>query len=1433
MAYPYTAIATLKYRPPPTSGPSISFDKGQRITVLAAADDDGDWLEGENEQGVKGVFPATFVQRVDEEEPVKQQDGGAAVETEAATLAQKEDELVPIEASQEKGDESTAPPAPAAVESAASTVADPAPTSAEPPTSPPAPARQPSLPSVDAPEPASTTPKSAPPPPAKKPNALAARIAAFNTAGSAPTPAPIPRPKPASKWSRPSPPVAAPAAAEGPSSSLPAAPPALVQSESSDSSAGKPKEFSAEDAKESIGKGGGSLRDRIAALQGLKMDQPAPPGRAPKPWKKKVVEEEAAPEEGATTIKEEQADAEKNLEEAVVKDHKPNIDETTHEGDVPGFEPAEATTEELREQVQDYKPASAKEDDSIGATAPVAASVDEPTPVDLPPSHGAPSESVEPTAVPALESSSAGPKAVELEPTEGEAAPVAEAEEDSEEAKRSAIAARMAGLGGQRMGLPMPALPKRAAGPRRNKSAAKSPAAEEPAIVPVAAVPAQVEQESIGEVDKQVEQVATTEEPVQESGTKEIEAEAVQPVEPATEKGEDVLASMGGASKLLGNDEDDEEEEPADIDDFDTPAPPAPPRPAGPPPPAAAGFEEKPTDLSDPELEEGETQVEEDEFAQRDEPQEEERTVGEEAVEALPTPASAELTVDDVKDEEPESLSAPPPLPASRPPMPPPFVRAPTDQPSADEGDQEKAAIDNPEPVTRSPPPPTRPIVPPPISTGAETITDEPRPTAKAPDALSPPLPDLASRPPLPPMLASFAVPSGDEREHPPIPRHPAPLDKEKVTTAAEDQIMNEMEVVTPTQEAADESTAGIEVDAPSVAHIAEGRQAEPQGGVAQSSLPQPGKTEGELSPPQQLSSGSQSPAEEKGEDEGEDEEEEEEEEEEDPEVARRRALAARMAKLGGMNMRMGPMIPPIGGIGAMGGPKKTVKKKKAVKAEEEKPQEPEEQAVESAFGTPSPTPDYHHHHARHVGSFPAGGFALPGIAPLRPPPQPRPEAEPEAEAETEEQPTDASIEAEAEPDVQQKDEPAPPPIPANRPPSMPPPSRSIPPPFDGTVGVVDDAELAALDRALSEEPEDLVDEPEKEEDELPAPPPPPRPAGGHQSSVPTSPPLPPSALPSSPPTRTVPTPSSQDSTSSLARQTTRSSRRSSTFLSSTAEKMGFSASPRQSLDLAFDAERVQAGGAPGAYAARDLDLDAMSGNAWWRVKGGLPRSLQGRRDVLCEVVSEASSTRRGKTRSENEIEVIYPDFSKTLISIAFDVEDTTETTTALSQAHFPPPAKPSLEVLLRWSASLGAQIFGAAYAKAGDKSARGLTDEQLVDFCFGRASEPLGPIGSTYGAKVFEVTVEGKKGAAVAEDDEPRAGDIVVFRDVKLKQTLGSKTVGSHVAIVGGWDAKKHKLRVLEVDAKNGGVDENSYKLDEVKQGKVEVFRVAPRDYV
>lgn len=76
-----------------------------------------------------------------------------------------------------------------------------------------------------------------------------------------------------------------------------------------------------------------------------------------------------------------------------------------------------------------------------------------------------------------------------------------------------------------------------------------------------------------------------------------------------------------------------------------------------------------------------------------------------------------------------------------------------------------------------------------------------------------------------------------------------------------------------------------------------------------------------------------------------------------------------------------------------------------------------------------------------------------------------------------------------------------------------------------------------------------------------------------------------------------------------------------------------------------------------------------------------------------------------------------------------------------------------------------------------------------------------------------------------------------VVTIAAKFKHNLSSKTVGSspeapHVAIVAGWDAKKGKLKVVEVEGRNGTVDEGSYRIDEMRAGQVVVYRVAPKDF-
>lgn len=117
--------------------------------------------------------------------------------------------------------------------------------------------------------------------PPKKPMSLKDRIAAFENKGGSsgpPAPAPVPRPRPAGggvSWKPKAP-----------------SPPDSPRVSTSDDGEKKSAGLSAADAKESIGRGG-SLRDRMAALQGLSgfgggapsaVPPPRPAGEKPK-WK--------------------------------------------------------------------------------------------------------------------------------------------------------------------------------------------------------------------------------------------------------------------------------------------------------------------------------------------------------------------------------------------------------------------------------------------------------------------------------------------------------------------------------------------------------------------------------------------------------------------------------------------------------------------------------------------------------------------------------------------------------------------------------------------------------------------------------------------------------------------------------------------------------------------------------------------------------------------------------------------------------------------------------------------------------------------------------------------------------------------------------------------------------------------------------------------
>lgn len=96
------------------------------------------------------------------------------------------------------------------------------------------------------------------------------------------------------------------------------------------------------------------------------------------------------------------------------------------------------------------------------------------------------------------------------------------------------------------------------------------------------------------------------------------------------------------------------------------------------------------------------------------------------------------------------------------------------------------------------------------------------------------------------------------------------------------------------------------------------------------------------------------------------------------------------------------------------------------------------------------------------------------------------------------------------------------------------------------------------------------------------------------------------------------------------------------------------------------------------------------------------------------------------------------------------------------------------------------------------------------------------------------QVVFEQEASSVLKRADEPRPGDIAAFHDARLKGRKGIQSYEQHVGsvqeplvgiVIGEFEVKnKHKLRVLQVE--RGVPEEVSYRFDDLKSGKVVVYR-------
>lgn len=278
---------------------------------------------------------------------------------------------------------------------------------------------------------------------------------------------------------------------------------------------------------------------------------------------------------------------------------------------------------------------------------------------------------------------------------------------------------------------------------------------------------------------------------------------------------------------------------------------------------------------------------------------------------------------------------------------------------------------------------------------------------------------------------------------------------------------------------------------------------------------------------------------------------------------------------------------------------------------------------------------------------------------------------------------------------------------------------------------------------------------------------------------------------------------------------------------------------PRQSLDVqrtssnirrSVDAPRVSG---EHIFIASDMDLGQSS--QWWRRADTPPPVLQNRRDIIYEIEESIVAKQGARQSNTKTVYVLYMDYSQTVITALFDVQNPAEV--ALEQHHEQPPARMRQDQLEDAHTRFGARIADEAGSKVNTVMGDG-SPHSLVLSLLSPLREALPPVGvRAYGALVYANLAN----ATVQQLDEIRSGDIVTFRNAKFQGHRGpmhSKyniEIGKpdHVGVVVDWDGTKKKVRAWEQGREGKKVKMESFKLGDMRSGEVKVWRIMSRKWV
>lgn len=264
--------------------------------------------------------------------------------------------------------------------------------------------------------------------------------------------------------------------------------------------------------------------------------------------------------------------------------------------------------------------------------------------------------------------------------------------------------------------------------------------------------------------------------------------------------------------------------------------------------------------------------------------------------------------------------------------------------------------------------------------------------------------------------------------------------------------------------------------------------------------------------------------------------------------------------------------------------------------------------------------------------------------------------------------------------------------------------------------------------------------------------------------------------------------------------------------------------------------EKVQAETFLGALQS---ELDNLAESSGWWLKNEIPDSLHSKlgSDLIFEVDSNKITKRGDKVVIYKDYYILFYDLSQIVMELLYDSDDPRSSGKVIDVSVVGSSGNRK-DILHHYNATYGNDVVAIALRLVGSKVPTG-----LVLNVFGNLRQKFQNLLTPIGEKSFGVTIYRNFNHNVVKYDDIRPGDILCMKNAKFTShkglgSLGNKSVtvgdGNEVysAVIAEYDSKKEKLRVLETD-RSGVVKRESYKIGDMKSGRIRVFRFVDRAFV